>query len=149
MPVAICWIRDLSTCTQDQTKAIVHGEGVVNASVWSPDPIKLPKSAYKRPYQTNSADPEPTTTIALIGVFTATTIPTPTTKVKSAASRNAPALLQRWDVGELQVWDEGFISDAGRAKAIETGIPFALAILGSAVLRIELGFRVRRYLGLR
>lgn len=136
---SICWIHDQSSCREEQVAAIRRGEGVVKAGIWSPGPdfiYPLDKyyNAPKRPTVGNGSEgPEPSATVALTGVFTATALPVHTPGLKSAASRNAPAWLHLWGFGDIQVWDGVFAKDT-----------MELGLAGAFWMEFELGVRIGR-----
>lgn len=106
-----CWIRDVAgTCTDEQRRAIEHGEGSVSNGIWSPDAVArpqvpLPKSTAQSKKSVSTATA--TTTVPLTGVFTATAVPTvatTTAKEKSGACGKALLGAKGWYEGDVLVW---------------------------------------------
>jgi hypothetical protein len=140
-PASICLIRDLRTCTKDQVEAIQHGEGVVNAGIWSPSPapFNVPYGSSRSSSPSKPTCSLPTTTVPLTGVFTATATPIATKKAKSGASRNAPSFLKRWGIDGICLWDDARLDNIGTAKTIEICVIVVLTGVGAAFLRVNLG----------
>jgi hypothetical protein len=139
-PTSVCWIRYLQTCTRDQLDAILRGEGVVNAGIWSPNPASssVPYGSCKSPLPSKSAYAIPTT-VPLTGVFTATATPITTKTTRSGASRNAPSFLKRWSIDRVCLWDEARLDNIDTAQTVEICVIVALTGVGAAFLGVDLG----------
>jgi len=134
---SMCWIRDQTSCREEQVAAIRRGGGVVEAGIWSPGPdFTYPPDKYynapKRPVAGKGSEgTEPSATAALTGVFTATALPANTPGLKSAAWRNAPAWLYLWGFGDVQIRDGGIVKNTmglGLAGAFLVGFKLGVMI---------------------
>ncbi|KAL6708977.1 hypothetical protein ACN47E_002104 [Coniothyrium glycines] len=98
-PASTCWVRDMrSTCTLEQVRAIMYGQGSVKDGIWHSDLESEsgqapPRSASQRSTSLKSAKPNasPTRAVIFTGVFTATSTPKPP-NVSSESSRVTPLI---------------------------------------------------------
>jgi carboxypeptidase C (cathepsin A) len=127
-PDPTCWVRAWnSTCTSDDTKAMLAGDGVVANGIFYQDDssVSLPRSSVRAgipgsPMSVASDDSSQatggassSTAAALTGVYTATNTPSPS---EGAAST----------VRKAKLWDSSF---AGPTAALMLGFAFGVALL--------------------
>jgi hypothetical protein len=109
-PESTCWVRALETCSQDEQKEILQGNGIVKFGVWVAQESDLPvpesHSIVGKPgsLPTNFPSQSSTTTssLPLTGVYTATGTPTPTS---GASSTQFSFRIQARNLVELPSWD--------------------------------------------
>jgi hypothetical protein len=129
----ICWIREAAiSCTEEELAGIAAGKGTVKAGIWYPTDEDIPTNASQDQPSVPKSQPTATTSVALTGVYSATS--TPTIKKTSGASAlrlNLPFHLPRRDIpaGPLLAEAEEVRNGERMRNGLTGGLAAAAALL--------------------
>ena len=134
-PASTCWLRNaLYTCTEEEMYAIKRGEGMVKDGVWVPGVDTATKSTSQVRPVIDATILATTSTMPLIGVYTATGTPTPPpTSTSGSSGRVSPRL--HFPRRAVAPYDpEQAERDAKKSRKTRNGLIGGLAAAGGLLL---------------